>query len=46
MNGDGRYEILQDALTCLDMEDYDSFTELAEDYIIKDRIVREVLWAE
>lgn len=46
VNGDGRYEILQDALTCLDMEDYDSFTELAEDYIIKDRIVREVLWAE
>ncbi|MBQ8956003.1 MAG: hypothetical protein IJ075_03445, partial [Lachnospiraceae bacterium] len=45
-NGDTRYEILQDALTSLIMEDEDSFTELAEDYIIKDRIVKEVIWGE
>ncbi|MBO5550540.1 MAG: hypothetical protein J5966_01155 [Lachnospiraceae bacterium] len=45
-NGDSRYEILQDALTSLVIEDMESFAELAEDYIIKDRIVREVIWGE
>ncbi|MCR5773971.1 MAG: DUF5717 family protein [Lachnospiraceae bacterium] len=45
-NGDSRYEILQDAITSLNMGDSASFTELAEDYIVKDRIVREVIWAE
>ncbi|MBQ7583400.1 MAG: hypothetical protein IJT24_02215, partial [Lachnospiraceae bacterium] len=45
-NGDKRFEILQDALTSLHMGDSDSFVELCEDYIIKDRIVREVIWAE
>lgn len=43
-NGETRYEILQDALTSLVMEDTESFAELAEDYIIRDRIVREVIW--
>ena len=46
MNGDKRYDILQDAITSLNMGDTDSFTELCEDYIIKDRIVRDVIWAE
>lgn len=45
-NGDTRYEILQDAMTSLDMDDSDSFVELCEDYIIKDRIVKEIIWAE
>ena len=45
-NGSGRFEILQDALISLGMDDTDSFTELTEDYIIKDRIVREIIWAE
>lgn len=45
-NGDGRYEILQDALTSLDMGDTESFVELSEDYMIKDRIVKEIIWAE
>ncbi len=44
--GDGRFEILQDALTSLGMGDNDSFVELCEDYIIKDRIVKEIIWAE
>ena len=45
-NGDSRFEILQDALTSLKMGDDDSFVELCEDYIIKDRIVKEIIWAE
>ncbi len=45
-NGDKRYEILQDALTSLNMGDNESFVELCEDYIIKDRIVKEIIWAE
>ncbi len=43
-NGETRYEIIQDAMTSLVMEDTESFAELAEDYIIRDRIVREVIW--
>ncbi|MCR5410028.1 MAG: DUF5717 family protein [Lachnospiraceae bacterium] len=45
-NGSGRYEILQDALLSLNMQDKDSFIELVEDYMIKDKIAREVIWAE
>lgn len=45
-NGDKRYDILQDALLSLQMEDMDSFLELCEDYMIKDKIVKEVIWAE
>ncbi|MCR5746812.1 MAG: DUF5717 family protein [Lachnospiraceae bacterium] len=45
-NGDHRYDILQDALTSYNMGDMDSFEELISDYMIKDRIVREILWEE
>ncbi len=45
-NGSGRHDILQDALTSRTMGDTDSFLELAEDYMIKDRVVREVIWEE
>ncbi len=45
-NGDKRYDILQDALTSMQMGDNLSFAELCEDYIIKDRIVKEIIWAE
>ena len=45
-NGEKRFDILQDALASLKMEDNESFIELCEDYIIKDRIVKEIIWAE
>ena len=44
--GNGRYDILQDAILTYNMKDTDSFMELAEDYIRKDRIVREIIWEE
>ena len=46
LEGHGRYEILQDAMVSYGMGDIDSFMELTGDYLTKDKLVREVLWAE
>ncbi len=45
-DGSSRYDILQDAILTYNMEDMDSFIELAGDYLRKDRIVREIIWEE
>jgi hypothetical protein len=45
-NRSRRYDILQDALTSRRMGDTESFLELTEDYMIKEKVVREVIWEE